>query len=97
MSAIVGRLPRVGGISGDHVLRQFRRIWALIADWRTRQLGSLARLDDRLLADIGLTREQQSREYSKTFWLSLGGDLLVSPTVTQNLIAATRIQRSAKS
>jgi uncharacterized protein YjiS (DUF1127 family) len=99
MSTIVDRLPRVSGISGDHALRQCRRILGFVADWqaRHRQLQSLSRLDDRLLADIGLTRERQSRECSKTFWLSLGGDVLVSPALTQNRIAASRIHRSAKS
>jgi uncharacterized protein YjiS (DUF1127 family) len=99
MSAIIDRLPCVSGISWDHALRQCHRLLALVADWqaRRRQLRSLARLDDRLLADIGLTREQQSRECSKTFWLSLGGDLLVSPALTQSRIAASRIHRSAKS
>jgi uncharacterized protein YjiS (DUF1127 family) len=98
MSAIVDRLPRVSGISWDHALRQCRRLLVFIGDWRARcrQFQSLARLDDRLLADIGLTREQQSRECSKTFWLSLGGDVLVSPVLTQNRIAASRFHRSAK-
>jgi uncharacterized protein YjiS (DUF1127 family) len=79
MSVNVNRLPRVSSISWDRALRQCRPILALVADWqaRRRQLQSLARLDDRLLADIGLTRERQSHECSKTFWLSLGGDLLV--------------------
>jgi uncharacterized protein YjiS (DUF1127 family) len=35
---------------------------------RTRQLEALSRLDDRLLADIGLTREQQILACSKLFW-----------------------------
>jgi uncharacterized protein YjiS (DUF1127 family) len=99
MQAIVGRPPRVRGISWDHALRQSRRLVALVADWnaRTRQLRSLARLDDRLLADVGLTRERQSRECSQPFWLSSGGDLVVPPTLTQSRIAASRIHRSAKS
>jgi len=37
----------------------------------TRQLAALSRLDDRLLADIGLTREQQSWAYSKLLWRHL--------------------------
>jgi uncharacterized protein YjiS (DUF1127 family) len=99
MSAIVDHLPRAGGISWDHALRQCRRLFALIGDWqeRNRQLRSLARLDDRLLADIGATREQQSRECAKTFWLSLGGDLLVSPALIQNRIVPSQIRRAAKS
>jgi uncharacterized protein YjiS (DUF1127 family) len=35
---------------------------------RTRQLDALSRLDDRLLADIGFTREQQILACSKLFW-----------------------------
>jgi uncharacterized protein YjiS (DUF1127 family) len=34
---------------------------------RTRQ--QLAALDDRMLADIGLTREQRRMECAKPFWL----------------------------
>jgi uncharacterized protein YjiS (DUF1127 family) len=43
---------------------------ALVATWRSRarQRQALARLDDRLLADIGLTREAQMVECSKLFW-----------------------------
>jgi len=41
--------------------------WELtVGDDRQRQ--ALARLDDRLLADIGLTREAQMVECSKLFW-----------------------------
>jgi uncharacterized protein YjiS (DUF1127 family) len=38
--------------------------------WRShaRQREALARLDDRLLADIGLTREMQMVECSKLLW-----------------------------
>jgi uncharacterized protein YjiS (DUF1127 family) len=36
-----------------------------------RQRAALARLDDRLLADIGLTREAQIVECSKLYWWSL--------------------------
>ena len=35
---------------------------------KARQRGLLKRLDDRLLADIGLTREQAEREARKPFW-----------------------------
>ncbi len=47
-----------------------RQARALAATWRSRarQRQSLARLDDRLLADIGLTREMQMVECSKLFW-----------------------------
>jgi uncharacterized protein YjiS (DUF1127 family) len=38
-----------------------------VARSRARQRQALARLDDRLLADIGLTREAQMVECSKLF------------------------------
>lgn len=37
---------------------------------RARQRRALAELDDRLLADIGLSREQTEREARKPFWCS---------------------------
>ena len=38
--------------------------------WRTRarQRRALARLDDRLLDDVGLTRDDVHREARKPFW-----------------------------
>lgn len=43
---------------------------ALISLWaeRARQRRALRHLDDRLLDDIGLTREQAQKEASKPFW-----------------------------
>jgi uncharacterized protein YjiS (DUF1127 family) len=51
-------------------MRLCRQARALVAMWRShaRQREALARLDDRLLADIGLTREMQMVECSKLFW-----------------------------
>ena len=41
----------------------------LFALWaRQRSRAALARLDERLLADIGLTREQADTEAAKPFW-----------------------------
>jgi len=37
---------------------------------RQRQRRALLELDDRLLADIGITREQAQAEGRKPFWLS---------------------------
>ncbi len=37
---------------------------------RTRQRHALLQLDDRLLGDIGLTREQQKQEAGKLFWMA---------------------------
>ena len=35
---------------------------------RARERRMLAKLDDRLLADIGITRVEQARECMKPFW-----------------------------
>lgn len=35
---------------------------------RARQRAALASLDERLLADVGLTREQARQEIRKPFW-----------------------------
>jgi uncharacterized protein YjiS (DUF1127 family) len=51
-------------------MRVCRMASALMAKRRSRarQQQALARLDDRLLADVGLTREAQMVECSKLFW-----------------------------
>jgi len=71
MSAIVIHLPRSRGIAWPQAIaHQYRRFFNRIADWRARerQWQSLARLDDRLLADIGLTRQDRRPEWSTAFW-----------------------------
>lgn len=42
----------------------------LIAMWmdRARQRRALAAMDDRLLSDIGITRNEAEREIEKPFW-----------------------------
>lgn len=42
--------------------------WCAAALERWRQREALAALDDRALADIGVTREQAAMEASKPFW-----------------------------
>jgi uncharacterized protein YjiS (DUF1127 family) len=69
MLTLVERQPRITPASWNKVTRFCRRARALVAAWRSlaRQRQALARLDDRLLADIGLTREAQMVECSKLF------------------------------
>jgi uncharacterized protein YjiS (DUF1127 family) len=47
-----------------------RSLAALAGAWfeRMRSRDSLARMDDRLLADIGLTRAEAEAEASRPFW-----------------------------
>lgn len=47
-----------------------RDAWALLRRWcaRRRQRYDLGELDDRLLGDIGLTREEAEAERRKPFW-----------------------------
>jgi uncharacterized protein YjiS (DUF1127 family) len=70
MLTLVRRQPRTTVVSWDKVIRLCRRACeqALARRSRSRQLEALCRLDDRLLADIGLTREAQILECSKLFW-----------------------------
>jgi uncharacterized protein YjiS (DUF1127 family) len=70
MLTLVERQPRINPAPLKKAMRLCRRARALAATWRSRarQREALARLDDRLLADIGLTREAQMVECSKFFW-----------------------------
>jgi uncharacterized protein YjiS (DUF1127 family) len=51
------------------LLRLWRRACIVIAEWhsRVRQRETLARLNDHLLADVGLRREKQIADCSKLF------------------------------
>ncbi|HTV95911.1 MAG TPA: DUF1127 domain-containing protein [Steroidobacteraceae bacterium] len=70
MLTIARRLPRVDTLSTTSMLRWCRRLYDGFIEWQeaVSERESLARLDDRLLADIGLTREQQILECSKMLW-----------------------------
>ena len=72
MLTLVERQPRITPVSWNKVMHLYRQARLLAAMWRSRprQRKALARLDDRLLADIGLTREAQMVECSKLFWWS---------------------------
>jgi uncharacterized protein YjiS (DUF1127 family) len=70
MSTLVERQPIIAQVSQNEMLHFCRRVCVVVAEWRSRarQRESLAKLDDHLLADIGLTREIQLAECSKPFW-----------------------------
>jgi len=73
MLTLVRRQSAITNVSWEKMIRLCRRARKQMATWRSRrrQLGTLSRLDDRLLADIGLTREDQVVACSKLFWWSL--------------------------
>jgi len=52
------------------VLQGLVAVFELVSVWqdRRRQRLTLARLDDRMLHDIGLTYSDVDREISKPFW-----------------------------
>jgi uncharacterized protein YjiS (DUF1127 family) len=54
-----GTLMRLGGAT-------MRAVWFWME--RSRQRRALADLDDRLLRDIGLTRDEARRECANPFW-----------------------------
>ena len=70
MVTLVQRQPRLTPISWNKVTSLCRQARALVAVWRSRarQREALARLDDRLLADIGLTREKRVLACSTLVW-----------------------------
>jgi uncharacterized protein YjiS (DUF1127 family) len=59
-------VPRAGA-----VLRWMTRAAQSVSRWieRRRQLRALAELDDHLLRDIGLGREDVQRACSPSFWM----------------------------
>jgi uncharacterized protein YjiS (DUF1127 family) len=67
---LVRQQPGITTISWDKVIRFCHRTLGQTAARRsrTRQLEALSRHDERLLADIGLTREAQIVECSKLYW-----------------------------
>jgi uncharacterized protein YjiS (DUF1127 family) len=73
MLTLVQRRPGITPGLWNKVMRLCQQAFALAATWRSlaRQREALARLDDRLLADVGLTREAQMVECSKLFWWCL--------------------------
>ncbi len=58
-------LAALGGVARNWI----QRIAVILGWWdRARQRQHLLQLDDRLLRDIGLTREDVEREAAKPFW-----------------------------
>jgi uncharacterized protein YjiS (DUF1127 family) len=62
-SLLMRVFARIGAI-----LDRFRQREISIAFEKVRQRHILLELDDRLLSDIGLTRDQAEREARKPFW-----------------------------
>jgi uncharacterized protein YjiS (DUF1127 family) len=56
--------------SGDALMGTVRKIAHEVRSWieRSRQRRALQDLDDRLLNDIGLSRDEARRECAKLFW-----------------------------
>ena len=67
MLTVVERQPQITSLSWSKISHLCEQASALAATWRSRarQRRALARLDDRLLADVKLTREAQMAECSK--------------------------------
>jgi uncharacterized protein YjiS (DUF1127 family) len=87
---IIGSRPRwpVGALLG----LAFRRITAVLALWRSRAaarrtLRALRYIDDRLLADIGLTRGDLSSRRETSFF---GGEGFIAEPLASSLAASTR-------
>ena len=72
MLTLVQHRPRMAEISWEGVLRICRGARRAVAVWRarSRQRDSLFRLNNHLLADIGITREARIAECAKPFWYS---------------------------
>ena len=47
-----------------------RRVFTALREWRhrSRERAELARFDERMLSDIGITRAEVWREINKPFW-----------------------------
>ena len=66
MTTLILRHKAFGGTS----VQRLKSILAMLNLWlqRCHQRRQLARLDDRLLRDIGLDRDQVRAELAKPFW-----------------------------
>jgi uncharacterized protein YjiS (DUF1127 family) len=57
-------------ILASRLWEDFKALAAMALAWqvRARQRNHLARLDDRMLRDVGLSRSDVEREWRKPFW-----------------------------
>lgn len=65
-----GATPGVGARVSLRLLDALHRTIAMLREWRRRvhSRAELARLDDRMLRDIGITRVDALYEINKPFW-----------------------------
>ena len=69
---IAPRAHRSAGGTASTVFGWPRRILATLVTWQARADGRrhLSELDDRLLADMGVSRAEADRESRKPFWIA---------------------------
>ena len=65
----LGRRLLARAIIGVWLATVWMAFWLSLWRARIRQRRALARLDDRLLRDVGLSRDQARREAAKPFWM----------------------------
>ena len=55
---------------GVRLTEDVKSLAALVVAWqvRARERNNLARLDDRMLRDVGLSRSDTEKEWRKPFW-----------------------------
>jgi uncharacterized protein YjiS (DUF1127 family) len=65
-----GAAPDAAARASQGLRSALRRAFAEVREWRRRTRGraELARLDDRTLRDIGITRVDALFEINKPFW-----------------------------
>ncbi|MCW2245671.1 uncharacterized protein YjiS (DUF1127 family) [Azospirillum fermentarium] len=70
MSHVVHQTPAHHGHRPASLMEGIDRVIDTISQWRMRMVTrrDLARLDDRMLADIGISPADVDQEVSKHFW-----------------------------
>lgn len=68
----IARLPVMdrAAMLGVRLWEDLKSLAVLVVGWqaRARERNHLARLDDRMLRDVGLSRADTEREWRKPFW-----------------------------